>query len=75
MRETGELHHNPQAADGEDLGADFWASAKVEPPSSRSVHLRVDQDVFNFFYKQAGGKGHLTKMQNVLRAYVAAHKS
>jgi len=28
----------------------------------------------DFFQKQTGGKGHLTKMQNVLKAYASAHR-
>ena len=75
MREAGELHYNPDAeTDHEELGPEFWATAKIVHPASKSVHLRLDQEVFDFFYKQAAGKGHLTKMQNVLRAYVAAQK-
>ncbi|GHD16583.1 hypothetical protein ACFOEZ_14965 [Tianweitania populi] len=74
MRKAGELYYSPDAPEGEDLGPEFWANAKIVQPSSRSVHLRLDQEVFDFFYKQAAGKGHLTKMQNVLRAYVAAQK-
>ena len=35
-----------------------------------SVHLKLDPLVFAFFKQQ--GKGHLTRMQNVLKAYVQA---
>jgi uncharacterized protein (DUF4415 family) len=75
MRERGELHHDPAAPEGEDLGKDFWARATLEPPrKSRSVHLKLDPDVFEFFRSQSGGKGHLTKMQKVLKAYADAHR-
>lgn len=76
MKESGELHHDPNAPEGEKLGADFWARAEiVAPRKPRSVHLKLDAEVFDFFHRQAGGKGHLTKMQNVLKAYVNAQRS
>lgn len=75
MKERGELFHEPEAPEGESLGAEFWAKAEIEGPRRpRSVHLKLDPDVFEFFHQQTGGKGHLTKMQNVLKAYVAAHR-
>ncbi|HYD08277.1 MAG TPA: BrnA antitoxin family protein [Reyranella sp.] len=40
------------------------------PP--RSVHLKLDPDVFDYF--KSLGKGHITKMQEVLRAYANAHR-
>jgi uncharacterized protein (DUF4415 family) len=61
------------APEGPSLGADFWASATVaHPQPKKSVHLRVDADVVDFFKKQ--GKGHLTRMNAVLRSYVAAQR-
>ncbi|GAB5505688.1 MAG: BrnA antitoxin family protein [Rhizobiaceae bacterium] len=73
MKERGELFHDPHAAEGESLGPDFWADADVEGPGKpRSVHLKLDPDVFEFFRSQ--GKGHITRMQNVLRAYVKAQR-
>lgn len=75
MREAGELHHDPSAPEGESLGADFWAKAEIrEAKKSRSVHLKLDRDVFDYFYDESQGKGHLTRMQNVLKAYVNAHR-
>ena len=72
MADAGELHHNPDApAGGEDLGEDFWRDAEIVRPKSHSVHLKLDPEVFAFFKRQ--GKGHLTRMQNVLRAYMLAH--
>ena len=38
------------------------------------MHLRIDGDVFDHFVAETGGKGHLTRMQAVLRAYVAAKR-
>lgn len=76
MKEKRELFHDPKAPEGEDLGAEFWAKAEIEGPKRpRSVHLKLDPEVFEFFHTQSGGKGHLTKMQNVLKAYVSAHRN
>jgi len=78
MDEQGLLYHNPNAPEGPpteyaDLPQDFWDNAKVVfPREPRSVHLKLDPDVFDYF--KAQGKGHLTRMQEVLRAYVNAHR-
>ena len=74
MREAGELHHDRNALPGEALGPDFWANAMTVAPKEgpKSVHLKLDPEVFDFF--KAQGKGHLTKMQDVLKAYVNAHR-
>ncbi len=57
------------APEGASLGADFWASAKIVLPDTKtSVHLRVDTKVLDYF--KAQGKGHLTRMNAVLRSYV-----
>lgn len=74
MNERGELFHNPDAPDGgEHLGPEFWAKAQiVEPKAPLPVLLKLDPDVVEFFKSQ--GKGHLTRMQSVLKAYVAAHR-
>jgi uncharacterized protein (DUF4415 family) len=75
MRERGELFHDPNAPVGPSLGADFWKHAKlVMPPAKRPVHLKIDRDVFDYFVRESGGKGHLTKMQNVLKSYAEAMK-
>lgn len=75
MKEKGELFHDPNAPEGESLGREFWAKAEIrEPRKPRSVHLKLDPDVFEFFRQQSGGKGHLTRMQNILKAYADAHK-
>jgi hypothetical protein len=43
------------------------------PAGKTSVHLRVDTDVLAWF--KAQGRGHLTRMNAVLRAYMEAHDS
>jgi uncharacterized protein (DUF4415 family) len=42
------------------------------PTGKTSVHLRLDRDVVEWF--KAHGKGHLTRMNAVLRAFVDAQK-
>lgn len=76
MRAKGELFHDENAAEGESLGAEFWSKARIEAPRKRrSVHLKLDPEVFDFFLAETGGKGHLTRMQAVLKAYAEARKS
>jgi uncharacterized protein (DUF4415 family) len=73
MRERGEDKTSPDAPEAESLGVDFWSSARVVMPSGKvSVHLRLDSDVVEWF--KANGKGHLTRMNAVLKAYVEAQK-
>ena len=79
MDEKGLLYHNPNAPVGPppeyaDFDEDeFFKNAKVVfPKEPRSVHLKLDPDVFDYF--KSLGKGHITKMQEVLRAYANAHK-
>jgi uncharacterized protein (DUF4415 family) len=72
MKNAGELTLDLPTVEPEDLGADFWKDAEVvEPRAPKSVHLKLDPEVFEFF--KSRGKGHLTRMQEVLRAYVRAH--
>lgn len=81
MKAKGELFHDPAAPEGArddavNLDAAFWAKAVMEAPRKpRSVHLKLDPDVFDFFHAESNGKGHLTRMQNVLKAYVRARKA
>jgi len=58
--------------DERDLEPDWTRAELVMPRPKQSVHLRLDPEVVAFF--KAGGKGHITRMQAVLRAYVDAHK-
>lgn len=76
MNDAGHLAHDPGAPEGEALGADFWQGAIVEQaPRRRSVHLKLDADVFAFFQEEAGGRGHITRMQDVLKAYAKARRA
>ena len=73
MREHGEDKTSQDAPEAESLGAEFWKSARVVMPSGKtSVHLRLDSDIVEWF--KANGKGHLTRMNSVLRAYVETQK-
>ena len=60
----------PEAED--DLPAAFWTDGVrvTRRPAKQSIHLRVDADVLAWFKSQ--GAGHLTLMNEVLRAYAAA---
>jgi len=58
-----------------ELDRSFWDHAKLIPamaPKKSSVHLRVDSDVLDWFRRQ--GRGHLTRMNAVLRAYFDANR-
>lgn len=72
MKERGEVRRGTPDAGDEELPAAFWEEAERLPPPKTSVHLKLDPEVFAFF--KAGGKGHLTRMQKVLAAYVRARK-
>jgi uncharacterized protein (DUF4415 family) len=68
MRERGLDKTRHDAPHAESLGEDFWKSARVVfPPGKTSVHLCLDSDVVEWF--KSHGKGHLTRMNAVLRAY------
>jgi uncharacterized protein (DUF4415 family) len=57
-----------------ELEEGFWRNAQVVvPPGKKSVHLRVDADVLAWF--KAQGRGHLTRMNAVLRSYMEAHST
>ena len=72
-RAGGEDQTRPDAPEAPPLDADFWKDARVVMPSGKtSVHLRLDRDVADWF--RAQGKGHLTRMNAVLRAYVEAQR-
>lgn len=50
-----------------------WAKAELVFPSPKlSVNLRLDREIIEFFKQQ--GRGHISRMQAVLKAYVDAHQ-
>lgn len=61
----------PDAKEHE-VDASFWDNAEITiPTAKKSVHLRMDEDVLEWF--KAQGAGHLTRMHAVLRSYYEAH--
>jgi uncharacterized protein (DUF4415 family) len=72
MREAGQSQTKDDAPA---LAVDeaFWETAQVTMPAKKkSVHLRLDEDVLAYF--QGQGKGHISRMQAVLKAYAEAHQ-
>lgn len=73
LRKHGKDQTSPKAPAAKSLGAEFWKSARVVVPAGKtSVHLRLDSDIVDWF--KSHGKGHLTRMNAVLRSYVEAQK-
>lgn len=70
----GEFKGSPNAPERDVFDRGFWdkAEARIGKGDVRSVHLKLDKEVFEFF--KGGGKGHITRMQDVLKAYVHAHR-
>jgi uncharacterized protein (DUF4415 family) len=58
--------------DERDLKPDWTRAGLVLPAPKQSVHLRLERDIIDFF--KASGKGHIARMQAVLKAYVDAHR-
>lgn len=76
MQKRGELLPAKKSAEklSPKLDDGFWDEAEiVERVAKKSVHLRIDEDVLEFF--KAEGKGHLTRMNAVLRSYMSAKNS
>ena len=74
MKAQGLTQATPADAPEIDLGEDFWRNAKIvatAPTRKTDVHLRVDAATFAYF--RASGKGHLTRMAQVLKAYAQSH--
>jgi len=73
LRKRGRDRTRLNAPEAASLGDQFWKSARIVMPKGKtSVHLRLDSDVVDWF--KARGKGHLTRMNAVLRAYVEAQE-
>lgn len=59
-----------------ELDASFFETAKLVLPAGltkKTVTMRMDEDVLNWF--KSGGKGHLTRMNAVLRAYMVSQEA
>lgn len=75
LKERGELRPSVNAEPAPDLPEGFWNDAELvnHTVTKEPISMRVDSDVLDFF--RAQGKGHLTRMNAVLRSYVEAHRS
>ena len=74
MKAKGQTKKTPADAPEIELDEAFWSNAAIvetNAPRKTDVHLRVDPETFEFF--RAGGKGHLTRMAKVLKAYAQSH--
>jgi uncharacterized protein (DUF4415 family) len=75
MARRGALAPTRAGAEQIELDESFWDHAKMIPAiaaKKSSVHLRVDSDVLDWFKHK--GRGHLTRMNAVLRAYFEANR-
>ncbi|MBK4991034.1 BrnA antitoxin family protein [Pseudomonas sp. S36] len=54
------------------LSDDFFRNAELRLPTKQSVTIRVDSDVLAWFKEQ--GAGYQTRINQLLRQYMQAHK-
>lgn len=74
MHERGDVVPTEAGAVVAEIDDEFWQTAQVVMPRTKqSVHLRVDEDVLAWF--RSLGKGHLTRMNAVLRSDYEAHET
>lgn len=59
-------------SDARPMSDEEWARAPVVHPTKRRIGLRLDADVIDWFQSQ--GKGYQTRMNAVLRRYMAAQR-
>jgi uncharacterized protein (DUF4415 family) len=75
MKARGEVCATHADAPEIELDDAFWKQARIvdtRPRRKASVHLRIDPDTLAF-YREAG-RGHLTRMANILTAYKEAQE-
>lgn len=65
-----EIDSDPDAAPV--LDEEWFKKAHHMVPSKDRITLRLDHDIISFFKQQ--GKGYQTRINQVLRAFVEAHK-
>jgi uncharacterized protein (DUF4415 family) len=58
--------------DERDIRPDWTRTKLVLPQPKQSIHLRLEKDIIQYF--KAQGKGHISRMQAVLKAYVDTHR-
>jgi uncharacterized protein (DUF4415 family) len=52
--------------DERDIRPDWTRAKLILPHAKQSVHLRLEQEIIDFF--KAHGRGHISRMQAVLKA-------
>ena len=71
LKNRAEADQNIDYSDIPELDETFFKNAiLVEPSPKEQVTMRIDADVLDWF--KARGKGYQTRMNAVLKAYVAA---
>jgi uncharacterized protein (DUF4415 family) len=74
MKSRNEVATTPADAPTIELDQAFLEKARVvetRPRRKASVHLRLDADTLDFY--RSAGRGHLTRMANILKAYAERH--
>jgi len=65
-----------QATDDKDVApiatSDWLEGAELVAPGKRAINIRLDTDILDYF--QAAGGRYQTRINQVLRAYVEAHR-
>ena len=54
-----------------ELGDDFFSQAQLHLPTKKTVTIRLDTDVLDWFKHQ--GKGYQTKINKLLRRYMESN--
>jgi uncharacterized protein (DUF4415 family) len=62
------------AADPDDVHEpiDWSRAVRGMPPHKRDIHIRIDEDVLEWFRR--AGRGYQTRINNVLRAFMESRK-
>ncbi|MBF7142024.1 MULTISPECIES: BrnA antitoxin family protein [Pseudomonas] len=64
--------HEIDISDTPELGDDFFRRAELRLPVKRAVTIRLDADVLEWFKGQ--GTGYQTRINQLLRQYMQAHR-
>ena len=75
MTKRGDYKRTRKDAPEIELDEAFWKNARVVMPGEhrkKLVSLRLDNEVFDWFKMQ--GRGHLSRMSAILRAYMESHR-
>jgi len=56
-----------------ELDDEFFKKAKLRTPNKKSITIRVDDDVLEWFKSQ--GQGYQTRINQLLRKYMETHQS